>query len=277
MNFKRYIESSDTWVDSHYIRGTSTDTLTLPQTIYGDGTNASLTIKGNTTQSGTPSPSNPVDVVGCGDLETSGEHAGQYKIPILNGGVTTNVYLGEVQTVRQIKKLVLTGQENWTVRGGSPSNVFFFQKNDTNIIPSAELCTHYLNQDTGTFDDLQDKHILIRLAASNDKINIGVRDSDYPSTNTGVGQYKQWLQQQYSNGTPVVVYYALATAETTTVNEPLQKLSNYADSLTTSIPTTDGANSLSIGTTVQPSEVTANYHGWHPVADTHERENGAWT
>ena len=37
-----------------------------------------------------------------------------------------------------------------------------------------------------------------------------------------------------------------------------------------------GANTLSIGTTLQPSEVSVNYHGWRPVADAHERESGAW-
>lgn len=30
-------------------------------------------------------------------------------------------------------------------------------------------------------------------------------------------------------------------------------------------------------TPIQPSEVTATYKGWHPVADVHEAENGAWT
>lgn len=36
-------------------------------------------------------------------------------------------------------------------------------------------------------------------------------------------------------------------------------------------------DTISVGTTVQPSEITANYKGWHPVADVHERDNGAWT
>lgn len=127
--------SSEVWHDTpHYLRGTDTDTLTLPQTIYGDGTNATLTIKGN--------------IGGVGDLVSEGEHAGEYVIPIINNGVTTNIY-------------------NATALG-------------------------------------------------------------------------------------------------------------ISDSLTTTLATTDGANTLSIGTTVQPSEVTANYHGWHPVQSVHEHENGQW-
>lgn len=60
-----------------------------------------------------PSPNHPLPVVGVGELETTGEHSGQYKIPISSGGVTTNIYLGNTQTVRQVKKLVLNGTENW--------------------------------------------------------------------------------------------------------------------------------------------------------------------
>ena len=36
-----------------------------------------------------------------------------YKIPITCGGQTVPVYLGEVPTVRRVKKLVLDGTENW--------------------------------------------------------------------------------------------------------------------------------------------------------------------
>lgn len=42
------------------------------------------------------------------------------------------------------------------------------------------------------------------------------------------------------------------------------------------IPITAGGNTLSVDTTVQPSEVTVNYKGWHPVKDVHEHESGAW-
>lgn len=259
------------FVTPHYLRGTDTDTITtLPTTIYGDGTNASLSIKGNTTQSGTPSPSNPVSVVGVGELETTGEHAGQYKIPILNNSQTTNVYLGEVQTTRKIKKLVLTGQETWYNTG---STFYIIPDNDYLRGDSIYTCvsthypasyqiwdTSYMTQNSVTFNSTADRPRLY------------INDTDYSATSN----FKTFLQQQYSNGTPVVVYYVLATSETGIVNEPLQKIGSYADTLSTSIATTDGANTLSIGTTVQPSEVAANYHGWHPVANAHEAENGQW-
>jgi len=55
------------------------------------------------------------------------------------------------------------------------------------------------------------------------------------------------------------------------------KIGDYADEVSgISIPTIAGANTLSVGTTLQPSEITVNYKGWHPVADVHERDSGQW-
>ena len=102
------------WVHSLRKLTTATDTITtLPADVYADGTNATVGLKGNMVQTGTPTPSSPIQPSECGDLETSGAKAGQYKIPILNNSQTTNVYLGEVQTTRKIKKLVFDGTENW--------------------------------------------------------------------------------------------------------------------------------------------------------------------
>ena len=132
-----YEPYGNTWTNTpHYIHNTSTDTLTaLPAVLYPNDTSVTVEITGNTG--------------GVGDLVESGEHAGEYIIPIINNGVAINVY----------------------------------------------------------------------------------------------------------NAT------ALDVSET----------------LSATIPTTDGANTLSIGTTLQPSEVSVTYKGWHLVADVHERESGAWT
>ena len=76
----------------------------------------------------------------------------------------------------------------------------------------------------------------------------------------------------------MTVWYSTATPETGIVNEPLRKIGTYADEVSgISIPTIAGANTLSVDTTLQPSEVTVNYKGWHPVQSVHERTNGVWT
>lgn len=61
---------SGAWVDDiPHIYNTSTDTFsTLPHEVIGDGTAiSSYTIKGNMSQSGTPTPSNPIYPTECGD------------------------------------------------------------------------------------------------------------------------------------------------------------------------------------------------------------------
>jgi hypothetical protein len=359
----------------YYQHKTATDTLTLPAVIYPNDTSITVGVKGQSSQSGTPSPSNPVDVNGVGertgnlwdedytDISSSIKYKAVYvgngeftlstqtpiyggatamlfflagdvssgasgdnkvyednpktvtsingyvtiayrtvyninpqdystmlnsgstalpyepygiKIPILSGGTTTPVYLGEVQTVRQIKKYEITGTEGWTLRFGTPENVFFCERQDVNYINNAAICSHYANQDSGSFDDLQDKHFIVRIASSGDKTYFTIRDSSYPSTNEGIFQLRSYLQQQYSNGTPVTIYYVLATPTTGITNEPLMEIGTYADSLTTSIPCTAGENTLDVQTTVQPSEVSAGFSGWHPVQSVHERSGGAW-
>ena len=53
------------------------------------------TVVGNEVQDGTPSPQNIVIPQECGDLVESGEHAGQYAVPITLAGQTQTVYLSE--------------------------------------------------------------------------------------------------------------------------------------------------------------------------------------
>ena len=101
--------------------GTASEIITPPTTIYTDGTAISTyIIKGNTVQSGTPTPSNPVPVVGVGELETTGDHTGEYKIPILTAQGSAVNYLGSVQSTRQIKKLVFTGGQDEQLFFGTP-------------------------------------------------------------------------------------------------------------------------------------------------------------
>jgi hypothetical protein len=81
-----------------------------------------------------------------------------------------------------------------------------------------------------------------------------------------VEAFKDFLAAQYANGTPVVIWYVLATEQTGIVNEPLCKIGDYADELSSAdaavtIPTINGSNTLSVDTTVQPSEMSITYRG----------------
>lgn len=386
MNFKRYVEASDTWVDSHYIKGTDTDTITtLPAIIYPLAQTATIGLKGNTVQNGTPTPQNPIMPQGTGERTgnlyninakdvtngyvnsaqlnqdgtmeawnlsevteyieltpnetyrlsnigsynslayciydsdkqyiTGEQYRGQtvkainmpsngkylrfshvksrtdtmlnlgstalpyepygYKIPISSANTTTPVYLGEVETTRKITKLVLTGEENTWAQSGSASNTFYFNvsgylRQRINIT----ICSHYTSQtNISGAAEMRDGNVSFYVNVGQPWEYFYVRDSNFAT----VADFKSYLAQQYANGTPVTIWYVLATPTTGIVNEPLMKLGDYADSISgISIPTTAGANTLDVQTTLKPSEVTANYSGWHPVLAVHERDNGAW-
>jgi len=118
---------------------------------------------------------------------------------------------------RKIKKLVLTGQENWYNRSGDPPNVFFFELADVQCVNNYGLCTHYSNQESGGFNTFEDKHLLVRLAIDGSKTYIALRDSTYFAT---MSDFKSYIAQFYANGNPITVWYAIAEPEVSTITIP---------------------------------------------------------
>lgn len=194
-----------------------------------------------------------------------------YKIPISSANTTTPVYLGEVETTRKIKKYVFTGQENINYYAVTQGSLFRYVTTGGAIgqqIYNNALCTHYV---VTTVAERADNTLSGNASASS--TNLDFIDNRYNS----VADFKSYLQQQYANGTPVTVWYVLSSATTGIVNEPLRKIGDYADEVSgITIPTTAGANTIDVDTALKPSEVTVNYHGWHPVSAVHERESGQW-
>lgn len=364
MNFKKRVNGS--WVDTpHYIHNTSTDIITtLPADIYPNAATATVGLKGQMEQSGTPTPTNPIQPQECGEItanmlsvykknysineegverpngvamiykanvvvsgstftltfgglsigDTVRIHAytgdtwkgqiaaivitqvpfaftaasgvdnirisirktatdvamtdGQYKIPISSGDTTTNIYLGEVETTRRVKKLVLDGTENWVLEY---TDNFLLNTAIDNAQPlQLVVCTHQQSISTGYESDTNFENVRI---SQTKKLNFRTRTIPH-----NLSDLKSYLAQQYAAGTPVTVWYVLATEETGIVNEPLMKIGEYADEVSgISIPVTAGTNAVDVLTTLKPSEATVNYKGWHPVSAVHERENGAWT
>jgi hypothetical protein len=167
---------------------------------------------------------------------------------------------------------VLDGTENWRLNnriasvGGKYFNLSIATQERTEF--GKMLCSHY------TVGNPYDR-LTACCVAVNYSQGIDIRVNN-PSTDGNITDFKAYLAAQYAAGTPVTIWYMLATPETAVVNEPLMKIGDYADSLTTSIPCTAGENTIDVQTTVAPSEVTATFEGWHPVANVHERENGQW-
>lgn len=385
MNFRK--ANNNTWTDAtYYIRKTATDNIiTLPIAFYGDGTSATVAVNGQSSQTSTPSPQNPIDINGVGEMSanltnvntfTNSEttdsgrdyfnaqlrlsngtytnlsitktghyklsignvgnttvvlrHSGQSKnikileyiatfsesqtvtvsfdvegydpenlnglvlnnimlnvgsdelpyapygqlvIPITKDNVTTNYALGNIQSIRKIKKLVFDGTEEWGNYISSASGIGA-TLTITDMLSNGRIngyCTHFVTQNSPAHSSLNG----ITFGASNQIIYITFSTDTATALNlTDTTSIKTWLASEYANGTPVTIYYVLATPETATLNESLMGVSDYSDSISASIPTTDGANSINVPTTLQPSSVDVNYHGWHPMSDVHEYHVG---
>lgn len=159
-----------------------------------------------------------------------------YKLPILSNSTVTNIYLGEVETTRRIKKLVLTGKENWAKRTyGNPKHTFEYAM-IFRIIKG--LCSHYANYTAAYIDRVDGVYL-------SNTTTIIITDLRF----TAVTDFRDYLAAQYAAGTPVTVWYVLAEPETAIVNEPLMKIGDYADTIDNTqanvqIPTYKGTTTI---------------------------------
>ena len=273
MDFKKRVNGS--WTDTpNYIMGTSTDTITtLPADLYLNDTTATVGLKGNMEQSSTPTPDNPVMPQETGDLETVGDKAGQYKIPISSANTTTPIYLGEVETTRKIRKLVLTGSEIWYLYSTGDTHQFYTQ--DMRLGSVALSSTYSTIAPYGMTANNRKGNYGCYPVSNGDEIAFQMYGSkaDFPTQ----AEWKSYLAAQYANGTPVTIWYVLAEPTTGIVNEPLRKIGDYADTVSgITIPTITGVNTIDVETTLKPSEVSVNYKGWHSIQSLHRFNGGSW-
>lgn len=171
-------------------------------------------------------------------------------------GQTTPVYLGQVSTVRRVKKLVLTGEEAFSTPYGN--SVFYVSSSGIGIaahIIYEILCTHFTRSETNFVTQMADKNVLLSSTSLYIRMDAA----------TTVSDFKSYLAAQYAAGTPVTIWYVLAEPTTGIVNEPLCKIGDYCDELNSadasvSIPTVKGDNTLTVDTDLQPSEMTITGH-----------------
>jgi len=194
-----------------------------------------------------------------------------YKLPLTSAGQNVDIYLGESRTTRWIKKLVLTGEENWSAYNSGASTFFYASVTSSR---SSELqyiiSSHFVGATISTNNTNVGTQIL--------QTQLRIRPESVASTTTA--DFKSYLAQQYANGTPVTVWYILATEETGTLNEPLRKIGNYADTIdstqtTTQLPTAAGSTTISwAGSGLAPSEFDS-IQEWVDIP-TYTYTNGAW-
>lgn len=175
-------------------------------------------------------------------------------------GQTVPVYLGQVQTVRRVNKYEFTGREIWSKNDATGVFYTFAISNFLMSNGITCMCSHYSAQNNASgVSEVQNKRVCFRTSTYN---QFYLNDTDLDSTDA----LKTYLAEQYANGTPVTVWYVLATPKTGIVNEPLAKIGDYADELnieaaSVAIPTSKGVNTLTVDTVLQPSSATITYYG----------------
>ncbi len=216
----------------------------------------SYKISGNIVQNGTPSPENPVEVHGVGDLITEGEYSGKYVIPVVSkkqsgNSKTTYIYLdkplykgdyiirdksgGKVHRAWGVK--VFDGTEKF-----APHNTLkgWFQLADSTVYANKRAyCTHFsyrgnaISMNAGNF-------------TTANTINNSGRYVFKMSDDTTLEEFKAFLASEYAKGTPVTVYYSLAKPTEETIELP-------------EIPTFKGTTTIETATEIQPENIEITY------------------
>lgn len=181
-----------------------------------------------------------------------------YKIPISSNDTTTPVYLGEVETTRKIKKLVLSSSQNWQLQSINSHGIANFYITITNdFLDNSSAISNYFTRQTTTIANTTTEGILIALTTNTATVYIRIKSQ----TVSTAQELKDWLDGLSEEA---AIWYVLAIPTTGIVNEPLMKIGNYADSMSRAqtgidIPTVIGQNTLDVLTTVKPSSMSIEY------------------
>ena len=155
-------------------------------------------IKGTVDQNGTPSPTNPIEPVFYQDNNGMILRA-------INDSVADTYSPSTGKITRRVGIKVLKGTENISVRGNASNHIYLFIDMGSNGKSGIVICSHFSGGTSTSLDGIPSNTI-----SGFDPNQSGRFSLRFDDANT-VGELKSWLAEQYANGTPVTVYYPLAT------------------------------------------------------------------
>ena len=151
--------------------------------------------------------------------------------------------------IRGIKKLILDGTEDWVYESnGHRFSIIASDIKYEGVRLTPLYCTHYTVIDDGrALANVPNESIYVgyKTISGEDIPAIYIKTEQYSSTST----WQTYLANQYANGTPVTIWYVLAT--------PIPQ-----STTTSAIPTTSGLNTIDVATTLKPSEMSLTYDGY---------------
>lgn len=186
---------------------------------------------------------------------------------------TLNLATGQI--TREIKKLVLTGEETLNELSAGLYRITengYMRSDDTLI----GICSHFGGGYTVAASPSAQQNTISFLVSSSGNNYIYLSPSQYLT----ISDFKSYLQQQYAASTPVTIWYVLATPDTEQIALPSGLSGTLEGSLTQSGTPTPSAP-------FYPTAVTGE--GWYNIntykrsvlvwnTDTaYERDSGAWT
>lgn len=187
--------------------------------------------------------------------------------------------LARGQITRKIRKLVLTGEENWQYSTASQAHWISNVPNDYNnkLIKITTVCTHYqCIQNAQGFSGMINGDLRLYASPTPTVHELYIKDENY----TTAEDFKSYLATQYAAGTPVTIWYVLAESETEQITVP-SGLSGTVEGylIQDGTPTPEAP--------IYPTANTAK--GWYNInaykrsvlvwnTDTaYERSDGSWT
>ena len=295
MSIKKCVNGS--FVNDFYKEyGTDTDTITtLPKTIIGDGQNISAyTIKGNMTQSGTPTPSNPIYPTECGD-----KTANLFDLATCTLGKYINASGAEVTSSASTEVAKLNHTDYISVTAGE-AYTYHYESTGSTVNNTIALCWFdstktIISRDTKNVTEIETEYSLTATAPNNAAYCIinftGYSDLAEFSFNVGTTPlpyepfgYK--IPISLNNVTyPIYISEPLRKSldgsnlyDTIESNGTLtRRVDANGDALATptteqvtvpTLTTTGTPEQFNVLTTLAPSEVSLTWHGWHEHADT---------
>lgn len=179
------------------------------------------------------------------------------------------------QVTRVIKKLVLTGEKEYTYESSNSRFITSFPNVKIEGLRLTQVyCTHFISvYDGRPISDVPNNSIYSSDAGVN---KFFIKTTDYTSSS----DFKAYLAQQYTAGTPVIVWYVLETPETEQITVP-SGLSGTVEGYLIQVGTPTPE------TPIYPTANTAK--GWYDInaykrsvlvwnTDTaYERSDGSWT
>lgn len=286
MSIKKY--SNGAWSEVGYKKyGTETDTITtLPKTIIGDGTAiSSYTIKGAMSQSGTPTPTNPIYPTECGD-KTANLFDNDYR----NAYVTSTGEYGSPDNTTASIVVSCNPNTEYTIKridslGASAKwRIAVFANAPTNGAQGTLL----VNDDSiseSTITTLSDSRYIVvyyQLSNPTQQMRFMVNQGSTPLPYEPYGYKIPISLGNYAY--PIYISEPLRKSldgsnvyDTIESNGVLtRRVDANGDALATptteqitvpTLPTTGTAEQFDVDTTLKPSEVQLTYHGWHEHSD----------